>query len=301
MDAIAINQKTAPKSLHDVADAAPEHDIKLSMSSPRLSAVICVVDPHPKYFREAVLSVLNQTFRDFELLIIEEPSGRRVVDVLDAINDPRIRHFCHPHRTSLVEQRNRGLANATTEFVALMDADDACMPERFQKQLSYLESHPEIAVLGTQLEIIDPEGRTIGYRRYPTDNEAILKSLPIFDPIAQPSVMLRKKAVADAGGYQYVKHKFVEDYELWCRMAKMGFRFANFPEPLLRYRVHPAGAKTASLHTSLKGTIDVKKMYFLGSLGLRGRFRLFAERMLFLLPKSFVISLFLTLNVRRKP
>ncbi len=272
----------------------------MSDTAPRISAVISVVDPHPVYFREAVASILGQTVRDLELVIIEEPSSRRVADVLDGINDPRIRHFCHPHRTSLVEQRNRGLEKARSDLVALLDADDVCLPNRFEKQLKFIELHPEVSVLGTQLEIIDPQSRTIGYRVYPVEPDDVARALRIYDPIAQPSVMLRKAAVIEAGGYQYTRYKFVEDYELWCRMAMKGYQLANMPEALTRYRVHPQGAKTTSLRSSLLGTIDVKRMYFSKSLTAREWIRLLAEHALLYLPGSLVIKLFLAVNVRRR-
>lgn len=268
--------------------------------APRLSAVISVIDPHPVYFPEAVNSILGQTLSDFELIIIEEPHGRRVADVLKGVDDPRIRHFCHPTRTSLVDQRNRGLEHARSEFVALLDADDACKPDRFAKQLAFLEAHPEVGVVGSQLEIIDPEGRTIGYRAYPTDPDAIERALCIYNPIAQPGCMLRRSLALAAGGYQYRVHRFVEDYELWCRMAKRGYRLANLPEPLTRYRVHPAGSKTSSLRSSLLGTIDIKRMHFAGGLGVRAKLRLLGERALLQLPGPLVIKLFLALQVRRQ-
>ena len=144
---------------------------------PRVSAVISVVDPHPVYFREAVESILGQTERSLELVIIEEPSGRRASDTLKAIGDPRIRHFEHPVRTSLVDQRERGLEKARSEIVALLDADDICVPDRFEKQIAFLDTHPEVSVLGSQLEIIDPAGHHLGYRRYPCQHEAILRAL----------------------------------------------------------------------------------------------------------------------------
>ena len=281
--------------------------------APRVSAVISVVDPHPVYFREAVASILGQTLSELELIIIEEPSGRRVADVLQGteapprsagavppIDDARIRHFCHPHRTSLVDQRNRGLEHARSEYVALLDADDICKPDRFAKQLAFLEAHPEVGVVGSQLEVIDHEGRHIGYRAYPIEPEAIRRALPLYNPIAQPGCMLRRSAALAVGGYQYKLHKFVEDYELWCRMAKHGFALANLPEPLTRYRIHPEGAKTTSLRSSLLGTIDVKRIHFAGAMGPRARLRLLGERALLRLPGPLVIKLFLALQVRRE-
>jgi glycosyltransferase involved in cell wall biosynthesis len=268
---------------------------------PRVSAVICVVDPDPAYFPATVRSVLAQTMTDFELIIIEEPHGRRVEDVLQGIDDPRIRHFLHPHRTSLLEQRRRGLEHARSEIVALLDADDICVPERFAKQLAYLETHAEVSVLGSQLEIIGAEGNHLGYRAYPREPTSVARALPRYNAIAQPSVMLRKSAVLAAGGYQYCKHKYTEDYELWCRMAKQGFKLANHPEALLRYRVHPSGAKTSSLRSILLGTIDIKRMHYAEALGPLARARLWAEQMVLArLPPPLVLKLFLALQVRRR-
>lgn len=271
----------------------------MDSAPPQVSAVISVIDPHPVYFREAVESILSQTLRDLELVIIEEPHGRRVVDVLQGIDDPRIRHFCHPHRTSLVDQRNRGLQHARSEFVALLDADDICMPERFAKQLAFLQAHPDIAVVGSQLEIMDHEGRTIGYRAYPTDPEQLLRALPLYNPIAQPGCMLRRSIALAVGGYQYRLHMFVEDYELWSRLARLGYGLANLPEPLTRYRIHPAGAKTSSLRSSLLGTIDVKRIHFGNTMSVPAQLRLLGEQALLHLPGPLVIKLFLALQVRR--
>jgi glycosyltransferase involved in cell wall biosynthesis len=270
----------------------------MNESAPRVSAVISVVDPHPIYFRDAVHSVLGQTIRDLELVIIEEPSSRRVTDVLGEIQDSRVRHFCHTHRTSLVEQRNRGLEEARSEFVALLDADDISLPDRFEKQLAFLEKRPDIAVVGSQLEIIDSESRHIGYRGYPTEPGKLLAALPIFNPIAQPSVMFRRSAVIDVGGYQY---QVIEDYELWCRMAASGYRFANLPEVLTRYRVHPQAMKSTNLRASLVATIDVKRRYFSRELTLRGWTRILAEQALLCVPEPLVTKLFFAINFQQHP
>jgi GT2 family glycosyltransferase len=147
---------------------------------------------------------------------------------------------------------------------------------------------------------MDHEGRTVGYRAYPTDSEELKRVLPIYNPIAQPGCMLRRSVALAVGGYQYRLHMFVEDYELWIRMAKHGYRLANLPEPLTRYRIHPAGAKTSSLRSSLLGTIDVKRIHFGGQMSLPAQLRLLGERVLLRLPGPVVIKLFVALQVRRK-
>jgi len=262
------------------------------MSSPLVSVVMPVLNPHPVYFPQAVESVLNQTLTDLELLVVEAPSQRSAGDYLAKYADLRVRHLRLDGPTTLVAQRNCGLAEARSELVALMDADDVCEPDRLAVQVEFMMNHPETTVLGSEIQIIDAQGRLRGYREYPRDHEAIVAAMPSFNPIAQPSVMLRKSRVLAAGGYLYSRFPATEDYELWCRLAVHGERFANLPRPLLRYRIHPDGAKTSMLRGILRGTLEVKEMYWRGRMGWALRFRRLAERALLLLPPSLVLWLF---------
>ncbi|MEO8702118.1 MAG: glycosyltransferase, partial [Kofleriaceae bacterium] len=136
-------------------------------STPLVSVVMPVLDPHPVYFREAVESVLAQTLTDLELVIVEDPSAARGTEMIAELRDPRIRHIVNATRTSLVDQRNQGLHAARGELVALLDADDIAVPARLQKQVDYLRRHPDVDVLGSQLFIIDHEGTQVGMRSYP--------------------------------------------------------------------------------------------------------------------------------------
>ncbi|MGE3809018.1 MAG: hypothetical protein AB7K24_30515, partial [Gemmataceae bacterium] len=106
-----------------------------------------------------------------------------------------------------------------------------------------------------------------------------------------------RQALLDAGGYLYRDHP-VEDYELWCRMAVRGFRFANLPDRLLRYRLHSGAMKATKLRGVLRGTLDIKRRYWKGQLGLRGQARLWAEQALLWLPAPFVWHLFARLAYR---
>jgi glycosyltransferase involved in cell wall biosynthesis len=251
-----------------------------------------LLNPHPVYFPQAVRSVLQQTLTDLELIIIEDPSPRSGKGLLTGLEDPRLRHIVSPSRTSLIAQRNRGLAEARADLVALQDADDISEPDRLQKQAAYLHAHPEIAVLGTQLRIIDDAGKHLGYRAYPGDHDAILRVMPRFSPLAQPSVMLRKSIVLEAGGYEYDHYTVAEDYDLWSRLAARGVRFANYPEALVRYRLHAEAGKTTKLREMLLATIDVKKRHWSGRMDLTARLRLWAERALLWLPPGLVLALF---------
>ena len=263
------------------------------MADPRVSVVMPVLNPHPVYFRQAVQSVLAQTFTDFELIIVEDPSASDGKALIADIRDPRIRHIQNPARTSLVDQRNRALAETRAELIALLDADDIMQPDRLAKQLAFLEKHPEIGVLGSQLFIIDGDGAQVGLRAYPLEHDEIVRSMARYNPIAQPSVMCRKHLIVEANGYQYRTFPVNEDYELWSRLATRGVRFANHSEPLLRYRVHPMGTKAMMLHNMLRATLDVKKQFWRDHMDAHAKLRFYGERALLRLPASWVLKLFI--------
>ena len=259
---------------------------------PLVSVVMTVLEPDPRYFPEAVASVLAQDYANLELVIVEDPSTRSAAELLSQFSDPRIVHHANPERTSHTRQRNKSLDLAQGELVATLDADDICHPQRISKQVLYLLEHPEVAVIGTQLAIIDADGRTSGSRAYPVAHEEILAALPHYNPIAQPSVMFRKAMIVEAGGYRYDRYPAVEDYELWSRLATQGIKFANFPEPLLKYRLHPGGMKATRLKGTLRGTLDVKNRYWRSKLGWRGHLRMTLERALLLVPPAITYQLF---------
>jgi glycosyltransferase involved in cell wall biosynthesis len=252
-----------------------------------------VLNPHPVYFRQAVQSVLDQTLTDFELVIVEDPSKVDGKALLANISDSRIRHIQNRARTSLVDQRNRGLAEARADLIALLDADDIMQNDRLAKQVAFLEERPDVDVLGSQLFIIDADGAQVGLRAYPLEHDEIFQSMARYNPIAQPSVMCRKQLIIDADGYQYRTFPVNEDYELWSRLATRGVRFANHSEPLLRYRVHPMGTKAMMLHNMLRATLDVKKQFWRGHMDAHATLRFYGERALLRLPASWVLKLFI--------
>jgi len=258
-----------------------------------------VYNPHPVYFRQAIESILNQTLQDWELVIVEDPSPNPASEILKDYPDPRIRHFVNPKRTSFVEQLNCCLQNAHAELAARQDADDISEPERLEKQVTFMQKNFEITVLGTQLAIIDEKGWLLGYRCYPCDHENIVKTMRLYNPIAHPSVMFWRKAILEKGGYQHDEWHPVEDYELWCRLAKKGAKFANLPEALVRYRVHTeSSTKGEKLRHTLRNTIEIKRFYWSREMDMKARLRLLAEHLLLLLPPRLVVRLFLKTQIK---
>jgi len=266
-------------------------------SKPIVSVVMPVLNPHPVYFRQAIESILNQTLQDWELVIVEDPSPRSAAEILKDYPDPRIRHFVNPQRTSLVKQLNRALQEALAELVARHDHDDISEPERLEKQVRFMESHPEVAVLGTWLRVIDEEGRTLGFRRYPCDHDDIVRAMRLYNSVGHPSVMFRKGIVLEAGGYENID--LVEDYELWCRLAKKGARFAALPEALVRYRVHLGSlSKGTKIKDVIRASIKVKQIYWGDESDTKMMVRLLAENLLLLFPPRLVVWLFLKTSIK---
>lgn len=267
---------------------------------PLVSVVMPVLCPHPRFFPEAVASVLGQTHANLELVIVEDPSEQSAGALLARFDDARVRHIVNPARTSLLAQRNRCLAEARGAYVAQLDADDVAHPERVARQLAFLEGHSDVDVVGTHLEIIDEAGNTRGYRYYPESHDDIVRTMRRYNPIANPGVMFRRDVVLEAGGYQF-EGGVAEDYDLYCRLALRGARFATYPAHLLRYRIHGTGTKAATLRQHLRNTIDIKRRYWRERMTPRDHARLAAERAMLHLPPWLVLALFHRLGYRKHP
>jgi hypothetical protein len=154
-----------------------------------------------------------------------------------------------------------------------------------------------VEVLGSQLAVIDGEGRVQGYRSYPPGHEEILRSLVRYNALAHPSVLFKRERVRAAGGYR----RFItEDYELWSRLAKEQVRFANHPEALVRYRVVPEGIRSAKVREALRGTLEVKRLYWRDEMGIGDVLHMWAERVLLWLPPRLVLSLFMKTRFRSR-
>lgn len=267
--------------------------------TPAVTVLMPVLDPDPEYLRKAVASIVAQTVTDWEFVIVEDPGPRSAAEIVAEFADPRIRLIRNDTKTGFAAQLNRGLAEARADLIARMDADDVSHPDRLTAQLGYLTDHPDVDVVGSRIEIIDPDDKLIGARDYPLDHAAILSDLRRYNAVAHPAVMFRKATITKAGGYRATTHAGVEDYELWCRLAAAGARFANLPAALLCYRIHPAATKQQKLRDTIRGSIDVKLTYWRRQFGIRDWLRVFAERCLLCLPASLVLRLFVAREYRK--
>jgi hypothetical protein len=193
------------------------------------------------FLHEAIESILGQTFKDFEFVIINDGSTDGSRDVILNYDDPRIRLVENQENIGLTKSLNRGLASARGEFVARLDADDLSHPTRLEKQVSFLERNPDCALVGTQARLIDAEGNLLrgnsGLRAQ--SDVAIEWHLLFGNPFVHSSVMFRLQIIWDRlGGYDET-YRFNQDFELWSRLL-VHFRASNIPEALIDYRSHAA-------------------------------------------------------------
>jgi hypothetical protein len=202
---------------------------------PRISVAMSVYNGAP-FLAEAIESILAQSFGDYEFLIVNDGSRDRSAEIINAFaaRDPRIRAI-HQDNRGLVASLNRLVEEARAPLIARMDGDDISLPERFARQIAFLDAHPDHGVVGASTHDIDEEGRLTRNEDYhPLDHDQFLRNLGDGPLLCHPSVMMRRDVVRDAGGY---RRQFVhcEDYDLWLRLSGRT-KLCSIPDRLLHYR-----------------------------------------------------------------
>jgi len=190
-----------------------------------------------KYLKEAMISILNQSFQDFEFIIINDASTDNSAEVIKQFDDKRIRYFENSENLCLSRTLNKGLNLSKGNYVARMDQDDISLLDRLEKQLNFLENNKEYGICGSFIENF---GAKEGIEIYPVIDELIRIHLLFYSTFAHPSVMFRKSFFEKFNLFYNSEFEYCEDYDLWSR-AKKHFKLANINEVLLKYRVHSTG------------------------------------------------------------
>ena len=260
---------------------------------PQISVIMPVYNAG-KFLQPAIDSILQQTFTDFEFLICNDCSSDTSGEILlmAAEKDQRIKLLLNEKNSGITFTLNKLIAHASAPLIARMDADDMAFPERLALQFEFMQNHPDVAVAGGQLAIIGEENESLGSRIYPAAFADIRKVLLCQNPLAHPTVMMRKSAVENLGGY--IDQTGCEDYYLWLRMVENGFELANLPEKLLHYRLNANQIKQRDMKKSLLSTITLQKKYIFkrGFFSLKALCFLIAEHGLLLLPNKLLLKLF---------
>jgi len=202
------------------------------MKNPDISVVMPVYNGE-KYLKEAIESVLNQSYKNFEFIIINDGSTDSTEAIILEYNDSRIRYI-RQENTGIGGALRNGCNLAIGNYIARMDADDICLTNRFELQKKYLDLNPTIVLVSNAVIYIDEFGNSLG-RSFPyTSNSAIKKKFKLGSPICHPSVMMRKNAYVSSGGYKDLEP--LEDLYLWIKLSKQG-KLHNLSSPLLKYRI----------------------------------------------------------------
>lgn len=211
-------------------------------SKPAVSIVMPIYNAS-RTLRSSIESVLGQSFRDFELIAINDGSIDDSAAVLRSFHDSRIRIIEHHANRGVVAVLNEGLSEARSEFIARHDADDISFPNRLALQHKILKSESQTVAIGAALRLISDDGSALGTWYYPQNALLSRWQLLFKTPVAHSVVMYRLSAVLSVGGY-FEQYKYAEDYDLWSRLIAAG-DIKSIRSPLLRYRLGVEGVSRA--------------------------------------------------------
>jgi glycosyltransferase involved in cell wall biosynthesis len=233
--------------------------------SPRITVLMPIYN-NGLFLQEAISSILNQSFGDFELLLIDDASADNSSALIRSFTDPRIRFIQNEKNLGLIGTLNKGISLARGEFIARMDGDDISLPDRFAKQLNVFETHPDASIVASPIVFINSSGIESGLWQDDRDNTspaAIARTLAKTNCLAHPSVLGRSTVFRK---YKYDERQIgSEDWDLWMRIVSDGGKIYKTSEVLLRYRIHGA-SMTALLRKQISGEakmIGVKKRFLL--------------------------------------
>ena len=237
----------------------------LSMENPIISVLMPVYNSE-LYLKEAIDSILNQTFPDFEIIIIDDGSTDSTAEIIEKITDPRIVLLKNKNNLGLVASLNRGIDIVRGAFIARMDGDDVSVLNRLETQLLYLLQHKDVAVVASRVQLINSEG--VPGKDWETDvktisQEEIEATMPATNCIAHPSVLIRAEVLKK---YKYAEHQnHAEDWDLWLRLLTDKHRIHKIDIPLLNYRIHckSAMAIEKNIHTLRYRLIKIKLLHLL--------------------------------------
>lgn len=237
------------------------------IDTPQLSVVLPVYNA-ARFLRSALDSILDQDFREFECIAINDGSTDESPSILEEYRarDSRLRTL-HQSNIGLVDTLNRGVASARAPLIARMDADDICLPGRFTTQMQYFHGRNDLGVLGGQIQLIDENGLPLRLVTYPAGGKELEAFLYKGSPVAHPAVMLRKAAVEQVGLYRRA-FKHAEDYDLWLRVHEAGYAIENVQVPLIGYRQHTGNVSVVHRRQQALATVVAQCAHRVRSAGL---------------------------------
>lgn len=208
-------------------------------SRPLVSVAMATFNEPKLFIEESIASILNQTYRNLELLIADDSTNEDTVRVIDDFvkKDRRVKVIRKDTRMGFVRALNFALKEAKGEYIARMDGDDVALKGRIDKQVDYLESNPTVTVLGGAMNILNENSEITSVRHYPSGGLKLLCWMSLRDPVGHPSVMFRRCVIDNGLFYDETMNKGCEDTEFWFRLRNHGYKIVNLQAPLVNYRI----------------------------------------------------------------
>ncbi len=226
---------------------------------PRITVLMPVFNCEA-FVGEAIESILDQSFGDFEFLIIDDASTDNTREIIKSYQDPRITLIEKAHNTGYTRSLNHGLSIAKGEYIARMDGDDISLPERFLRQLEFMDSHPDVVVCGTNFGFVGKDGA----KNQPIQHEDIKIKLLNKTALGHPTTMIRKKVLFENGIVYDVEKEPAEDYAMWVFLLRVG-KLHNLKEVLFKYRQHnnQVSFKRQNISQRMKTMIRIEILQFI--------------------------------------
>lgn len=202
---------------------------------PKISVLLPVYNTKEEHLIECIESILNQTFKDFELIILNDGSTNNVEEIIKQYSDERIKYFKNEVNEGITKARNKLLNMANGDYIAIVDHDDISFPERFEKEYNFLESHPDISIVSGWLEIF-PKYSLCKTKEFPKYIDMLQRP-----ELLHPACMWRKKDFEKYNLIYEEDYFGVQDYALFAKAIR-NLKFANLQEPMIKYREHSSNA-----------------------------------------------------------
>lgn len=234
------------------------------MGDPVVSVIMTIYNCQ-RYVKKAIQSILDQTFQDFEFIIVDDGSKDHTWEVVQEFDDKRIQRYYNFNNRKIPFRRNQAISNAKGKYLAIQDGDDISFPYRLQRQVDFLDEFEKVFCVGGQAIKIDSGGKEIGKMFYPPPGHvAILhqyRNGPL-NPMIDPTTMFRRKDFNEIGKYsEDEKIYLVPDFELWGRAIIAKKEFANIPLPLIYYRENPLGVTNLNKQKMIRAHMIALAMY----------------------------------------
>ncbi len=231
----------------------------MSVNSPKISVIMPVYNAEA-YLQEAIESILNQTFKDFEFIIVNDCSSDLSWNIIQQYfkRDKRIIVIRNEKKLGVGRSRNKGFSFAKGKYIAFSDADDISLPDRLEKQCKFMEENTEVGIVGGYLQFFDGK-RNLNIRKYALDDKSLRRTIFRYSPVSHPGAMVRKKCFDEFGGYSS-KYLPAEDLDMSFRIGYK-YKFANLQQVVIKYREHVDSLTFKNFKMMCLNTLEIRKKY----------------------------------------